>query len=498
MAHSDLLHGIDPARAKAFDTLAPHPIELAALLTLAVLNWAFFVAGGYAFVNFGAPIAMASIMAVANWRLARAMPEAIWTPLFALRLATLVVIGIGGLLPYIVRDATRDYLLSLYPFTPEEAAKTNLIWSLGTFIIIASSLATHMMARTVFTRPHIVSLIGQQTLGIGLIFLLAGLANILLVDVANLLGVWHVTVAGSVRTVLDATNLVGLFLVALWALKRGVYGVFLIVGLILLNVVLGLIALNKTMVLLPMLFIGIALLVDRFSIFRAAFITASLLGSLALLQPMVANARILQTQKYGDTEGGTLSERLAEYTDYVKGIHNEGTRTGSDEALVRLSYVNVAAFVIYQYDRRMPDNSIANAAVALVPRLIWPDKPIVTQSGNDLYYSLTGFEGSAVSGTLIADIYWNLGYVGLLLFCPLIGTYCLLVSRVSYGIVRQRDWFMMPFVLIAFKIGFSVDGSFVNSALAPMAISIISYPILRLLEMTLSSRLPQRPTLAYF
>ncbi|MBN8806906.1 MAG: hypothetical protein J0I47_01510 [Sphingomonas sp.] len=495
MAHSDL-HMVTAGRSNAFDTLAPHPLELVALFALVVLNWAFWIAGGYMFVDFGAPVAMAVIMGVANWRMARVMPETIWTPLFALRLATLVVIGIGGLLPYIVRDATRDYLLSLYPFTPEEAAKTNLIWSTGTFLIIASAFGTNLAARKAFTRRPRVSAIGQHTLGIGLIFLAAGLANIILVDIANLLGLWHVTIAGSVRTVLDATNLVGMFLVALWAIKRGTYGALLIAALVLINVVLGLIALNKTMVLLPMLFIGIALLVDRFSIVRAVLITIALLGSLALLQPMVANARILQTQKYGDTEGGTLSERIADYIDYTKGIHSEGTRTGSDEALVRLSYVNVAAFEIYQYDRRMPDNSIANAAIALVPRFIWPDKPIVTQSGNDLYYALTGFEGSAVSGTVIADAYWNMGYVGLLLICPLIGIYAMLVSRISYGVVRQRDWFMMPFVLIAFKIGFSVDGSFVNSVLAPMVISIIAYPILRLLEIVLSSRMAESKTAA--
>ena len=488
----------DRVLAGTFAKLAPHPIELLTLFALMVLNWAFWFAGGYTFVNFGAPVAMAGIMGFANWRVARTMPEAIWTPLFALRLATLVVIGIGGLLPYIVRDATLDYLQSLYPFTPEEAAKTNLVWSIGTFLIIGSAFVTSLMARKAFTGRRSVSAIGKHTLGIGLVFLFAGLANIVLVDIANLLGLWHLTIAGSVRTVLDATNLVGLFLVALWAIKRGVYGTILIIGLVLLNVALGLIALNKTMVLLPMLFIGIALLVDRFSLLRAGMITVSLIGSLALLQPMVANARILQAQKYGDTDAGRLGERISDYVNYVNGIRSEGTRTGSDEALVRLSYVNVAAFVIYQYDRRMPDDSISNAAIALIPRLIWPAKPIVTQSGNDLYYSLTGFEGSAVSGTVIADTYWNMGYVGLLIFCPLIGMYCMLVSRISYSIVSQRDWFMMPFVLIAFKIGFSVDGSFVNSVLAPMAISIIAYPLLRFLEVLISSRVTQAKTVAPF
>ena len=479
--------GFAPAVAD-FRALAPTPLEIMALAVLVVLESMFASVGGFGLVNLAGPIGLIAIAGMANWHLVSGRSDAIWTSIFAFRLGVLVIFGIGGLLPYVVRVSTLDYLLALYPFSAGEAATVNIIWGLGYLATMIGASAADNIFPRVFTNVTEVSAVGKKTVAIGAVFLAVGMTNVVVFEIVPLVADFKLVAPGSIRLALDAMNSVGLFLLSLWAFGRGGFRYWLVVGLVAINLLGGMIALNKSLVILPMLFIGIAFLVHRFTIWRALLVAATLMATLATLQPMVANARIQQTERFSDLSGGTLGDRIQYYVDYVQGNRNAGTRTGTDESLVRLSYVNVAAFVVSQYNSRMPDNSIENAAIALIPRVIWPNKPIITQRSSELYYSLTGSEGSAVSASVFPDIYWNLGWGGIVLISPIFGLVMMLLSRLSYGIVAMRDWIMMPFVLVCFKLGVSVDGSIVVSILAPAVMAIAIYLILRALELVISAR----------
>lgn len=462
-----------------YHRLVPHPAELIALATTTFLAILLNASGGYQVVNYCAPVIMFAIMAWGNWRLARHNSAAIWTPLFSLRISTIAFGCIGGILPYVIRDQTLDFLLSLYPFTPADASKVNIIWLLGTTaMLLGATIAYHIIPRPkrVDTADYSRN---ENTFAIGVAFVAIGLTNVIVLDLGRLLGFLTIVVPGSVHMLLDALNSVGIFLLSLWAFTRGGSRYWLVVLIVILNILIGLIALNKTMALFPVLFVGIGALVQRFTLMRAFLVAVALLSGMIVLQPMVANARILQSIKYGSDETGTIPERIAFYTDYLHGNRSEQTRTGSDEALVRFSYMNVSAYVVSQYDRHMPDNSFQNIGVALVPRFIWKDKPILTQSSDDLYYALTGLVGSAVSASVYPDIYWNAGWFGVALIPILFGGVLFCISQFSADIVRHRDWIMMPFVLMAFRIGMSMDGSFVVSMFLPVIVTILSYPALR-------------------
>ena len=51
----------------------------------------------------------------------------------------------------------------------------------------------------------------------------------------------------------------------------------------------------------------------------------------------------------------------------------------------------------------------------LVPRLLWPSKPITTTSGSAVNFLLGVQSTNQIAVTMFADIYWNLGFPGLLL-----------------------------------------------------------------------------------
>jgi hypothetical protein len=71
-----------------------------------------------------------------------------------------------------------------------------------------------------------------------------------------------------------------------------------------------------------------------------------------------------------------------------------------------------------------------------------------------------------------------MGWTGLLLFIPT-GIFLWWASYTSINIVETRNWLLMPFVLLVFRIGLSVDNAFVLMWLAPAVISIVILLLLK-------------------
>jgi len=51
-------------------------------------------------------------------------------------------------------------------------------------------------------------------------------------------------------------------------------------------------------------------------------------------------------------------------------------------SLLRVSFVNVAAFVVAQYDHGLPGDSLRDTLYSFIPRFLWPEKPVVLLEAN--------------------------------------------------------------------------------------------------------------------
>jgi hypothetical protein len=284
---------------------------------------------------------------------------------------------------------------------------------------------------------------------------------------------------GSVRLGLQSFSAVGLFLLALTAFRHSGVSILGVALLLLLNILMGVLTLNKSMVIIPLIFIALAYLMQGVTVHRIAGVTLGLAGTLMLFQPMIGYARGIQAAQYGTLSGGTMSERLTYVADFLSGDRFRAADAG-EESLMRLSYMNTATFAVSRYDTDQPADTLRSALISIVPRLIWPDKPETSRVGSDLYYELTGLEGSQTTTTLAADIYWNAGWIGIALVFPLLGMALMAASNVCHRIVAMRNWIMMPFVLLCFRIGLSIDQMFVTGIFAPMFIALVAYWMLKM------------------
>jgi len=450
---------------------------LGSVMTLGLLH----LGGVYELVNVAGPILLGTILGIADWRMVRQNPTAIWTPLFSFRLGVLVFLAFGALIPYLVSDPLVDRIKGLYPYSEEEAAKTNLLWFVYATLMIGSAKLASIFRGSETPIELGGRLEGWTTAKLGLLFFAIGISYSLLVELPRALELFEILVPGSLSLVFLTANSVGTFLLTYHALQRGGAWYLLIGMILLLQIALGLVLYNKSMILLPILLSGLAILVDRVTLPRVIGITVALVLTLNLLQPAVAQGRVLHVMSYGTAEGGTSGGSIAERLSNVTSLWTEGPLRESEtgEGLIRLSYLNVGTFMVTEFDVGLPGNSIEAATYALIPRFIWPQKPAVSDAGRELYYRVTGEETSFLAPTTAADLYWNMGWTGILLLTPVLGVLLWLGTLASYSILRAEDWFMMPFVLIAFLVGLGTDQSFVGGIFVPGVAAIIAFYFLR-------------------
>ncbi len=90
--------------------------------------------------------------------------------------------------------------------------------------------------------------------------------------------------------------------------------------------------------------------------------------------------------------------------------------------LRRFSITAIQGFLVDQYERGSPGASLDDFWAAAIPRVLWPDKPIITRFGPELHREFWDQEAeSALGPTYSGEAYWNYGPAGLVLVSVLLG-----------------------------------------------------------------------------
>lgn len=90
----------------------------------------------------------------------------------------------------------------------------------------------------------------------------------------------------------------------------------------------------------------------------------------------------------------------------------------------RFEVVSIQSYLINEYNSSRPGDTLSNFWVTFIPRILWPQKPVITQQGSDLhkkYFNDPSQTGSAMAPTYSAEAYWNYGAAGVVLVSILLG-----------------------------------------------------------------------------
>ena len=117
-----------------------------------------------------------------------------------------------------------------------------------------------------------------------------------------------------------------------------------------------------------------------------------------------------------------------------------------------------------------------------IPRIIYPEKPIITDVGRELSYAANGNDNSSSSAGLAAEAYWNGGWLYTISVAIFLALVFGLWTIYSYEVIQRKAWHLFFVVLIGMRMAIRVDGAFVSDIIGPIALVVLAHITLELMN----------------
>lgn len=445
--------------------LAPRWLELWALVILAGLYLsadAFWGQSSHPTMNVLGPLTLSAILAHGAWILVRGDSKHLWTALLWFRLSTTVFFGVGTFIIFVLDTEGRQYVEAFFWFFDEDVFKMNLVVTTAVTLVLGFARVAVLVAdRAGYLQPTTTNQADreQSLVFVAGVFLVIGLIFDYTVKVPYDFGWINVEIPGFIMN-LTRLKLVGFLLLTVWALQDGRWWLPVITAVVIVDLALQALLFSKGDFLITLLVFLLAFVWDKASAARLFACGALVAFAFAALQPVITEGRRQLEQRYGDQPQAGFVERAgiihAYFTDekLPDGIH------GGASALTRLSYVNAATLVITRFDAGQPGDWPKLLPAVFVPRLLWSDKPVISDVGRDIYELATGRRTSQSGAGVFADAYWAMGWWGIVTFMPVYGLILGVFTVMSVRVVEDGRWLYFPGVLLTIRIGFRTDGHY--------------------------------------
>ena len=326
-------------------------------------------------MNIVAPIWLSLALGITAAQMGLADGRAIWAPLFWFRVATIAYFGIGAIAPMFMNSTSQLYLDSFYIFMAVDIERVNLITALGVACVLGANLIFERVAGQASGRRIHELRTGNDAARIGVAMYLIGAAVNYYVFFSTLSGASLDVIPGFILN-LSAFQLVGISLLTIWGLGNSSAAVLGVCVLVVIDCGMGLSTLTKTSALFPLLAFMIGFLSYRLTLSRLLAACLFMWVSYGLLiEPWVTFGRTEISIIHRNHTASTISERVEALSRYFYDEKKQGAPEGLQTGIIRMSYTNSAAFVIAQYDRGLPGNSLRDSLYSFIPRFLWPEKP---------------------------------------------------------------------------------------------------------------------------
>lgn len=399
------------------------------------------------------------IIAAGGWTafaLIRADTWLLLTPLVAYAAATALFYGFGPMSTFLADDATLLFLAgSVYSITHEDVLHTSLLSSIGIAVSIVGILA--LLPRRGMERTPRRSVISIKT--VALLFVSTGLALKHLVILPSVYGLSDLFIPGALNNLQYLPDL-GFALVAMVA-ARGNRAWKIMFWLIWpWHLLLVFPEFSKKSVMLTILLPAIGAYIGhgswkRFSLWAlAAVLTFSLLQN----ANTVGRGAVIEADAYSEPVG--VGERLAILVETTFGevdinYYLPAAKIGVQTWWLRLNYAGAQSEAMALYDNGNSSTFTQNILIYFIPRLLWPEKPTIISPGREFHASVTGNANTntKVGVTVFADGYWQMGWVGLVIFSGAMGGIMGLVTRMMIGQLRRDRLLYLPAAMIGLQMG---------------------------------------------
>jgi hypothetical protein len=441
-------------------------------------------------------VAFTLVLAWGGYRQVRRDVSSLWTPLLWYRLAMMSYFGIGSLVPIWTNDQTREMMEGFYQFFAPEIVKLNLLIVIFHIVFLVTSKIIFVLMKDGAQVRRDVSVQGRfihksnfSMIAFGTLCLAVGTIVNYLIVLPQIVGWINLSLFSTLYN-FAALAWLGYFMVTLWALDNNRPGIaFTVIAIAIGESMIGLIAMSKSVILLPAVMVGLAFIYHRQNIRRVVIFAGLLVTIFMTLSPMITFVRQRNLQFYNGQASPT--ETFEIYGAYFGNDRAFDNYAEVEVGWMRLSYVNAGTFAISQYDRGLPGNSYRYLPIVLIPRIIYPDKPFITDVSREFSYAANGNYDSSSSSGLAAEAYWNLGWTGVIVISMFVSMLFTLWSIYSFTVIDRAAWHLFFVVLLGMRTSIRVDGSFVADIIGASGVGVLAHVALELLNRFLPHRLVQ-------
>jgi hypothetical protein len=373
-------------------------------------------------------------------------------------LASGVYWGFGPLVLTFGDSNTIDQINAGYFVGPSELLLTNLLNSVGMLaIVIGLAVGRRLVGR----QPHgwVRCLEGMDAMRVAGVLATVGLTAKFAMVLPRMFDL--IETPSSTLLQMDMCSRTALMILSYLSATRGRKATVWFVLLFVIEFMTAGLVTSKIAILevIVAVLVGRTLAVRKVSTAMNGFVVLGLL--LLVLQPVVTGYRMMGRSTgggYASTAVETGSLMVQSLSDCLHG-NNTGQDSYSQGWWYRLCYTPQQAFAMQEYDSGRPGSPWGDFAMGLVPRMLWPDKPLVTPGVNFSLLISNNPDNNNAPGVL-GEGYWYGGWLGLLLVCLYTGMLLGGIDRVSKEVISCRAWIAMPLVIVGIRTSFRIDGWF--------------------------------------
>ena len=446
--------------------------------------------------NFVTPTLLIVGLGIGVMKMLRTGVMVVWTPLFWMRVSLIAYCGVGSLVPLFVNDETALYIEAFYQYYPADVTKYNLVVCTFTILTLATASAIVQVLHQFRPRADVARRVGLapsrfDMKTVGLVFLTVGGVVRFFIQLPAELGVADYELAGAVSQ-LGFGLVVGYFLLGLWSLRARSPVFYVVLAICAADIAVGLLLFAKAAAMFPLVVISIAAIYHRPTLRRTVALSLLIVGFYFAITPVINYSRSISAATYGAGAAIPLDGRI----DILRGYTPGAAAVTRDDALQtgwsRLSYVNAGTFAIGQYDTGQPGDSLRHLSIVWIPRVLYPDKPSITDLSREFNMAATGnFESQSNPG-LPAEAYWWRGWLGVVIFS--VGVAALFVAWSVYAInvMRREAWHLLLVVLLGMRTGIRIDGMLVADVVGPIAAAVLIHAALSFANALIPKRFYER------
>jgi hypothetical protein len=448
------------------------------LFIFCLLLWAAYVLSitfgdptAFSLVNKVFPLMLLLALLGAGYRIVSRNSYLIWSPLPWFLGVCAIYYGFGPLLYHFGTPESVSYVDGFYPVGENDLLRTNMLNAAGiTLVLLGYQVGMAFIPKQRAAYSTIFNITEMKRLLFGL--LVIGIPVKYLFLVPYRLGLLNYVLPGSILYLSIFTSLS--IIVLFFMVHNGAnnYRILLYL-LIATELVTGLMSFSKleVVVVLIVILFGIFLCRPRMNVFIAG---SALIGLIYIvfLTPFINYGR-LALRLGGTSSIVELTTSIHDYTQ-LEGLDVLGSVPNVQNWWIRLNYANSQVFAMNSYDSGNPGDTYSLIPFTVVPRILYPEKPIMTP-GPQFNELVTGSDASSSGAGLFGEAYWNGGWLCVILSCLYVGIVYAIFTSISVRHIPEWELAYLPVIFAGIVMGLCPDGWFVAIFVGPLLQSVVLY-----------------------